>query len=104
MVLEERPPGLWWWPVAMQHVLRDRGLADINAKFQQLTMNPWRAPQRIVARHSQNQGPHIRRDRRSHAAAPTLPGPKQAEALAMPGDEGLRLHDHECRAPTAPRT
>src|SRR5258705_7549732 len=31
-----------------------------------------------------------------------LPGPKQAEASAMPGDHGLRFGDDESRAPTGP--
>jgi hypothetical protein len=33
----------------------------------------------------------------------TLPGPEGAEAFAMPGDNGVRLHDDQGRSPTAPR-
>jgi hypothetical protein len=65
-------------------------------------MNPWCAPQRIVARHRPNQGPHIGRDRRSPAAPSTLPGPQQAEAFAMPCDDGFRLP--RSRVPCANRS
>jgi hypothetical protein len=27
-----------------------------------------------------------------------------SESLAMPGDDGVRLYDHDCRSPAAPRT
>ena len=40
-------------------------------------------------------------DGRSPVASATLPCPEQAEALAMPGDDGLWLHDHDGRSPIA---
>ena len=33
---------------------------------------------------------------------PTLPGRPQADASSMPGNDGLRLHDDKCCAPSGP--
>ena len=99
VIRQERAPRLLPRCSRARHVLRDRRLSQ----FQELAMNPWRSPQGILARHRPNQGADIGRDGRSAEAPATLPGPEQPEALAMPGDDGLWLYDHECRSPIAPR-
>jgi hypothetical protein len=33
------------------------------------------------------------------SSQPRLPPPRQLEPLAMPADEGLQLHNHQCRSP-----
>ena len=65
-------------------------------------MNAWRAPQRILVRHRPNQIADLGGDRRSPGVSATPPSPEQADALAMPGDDGRRLHDDECPAPLLP--
>lgn len=37
-------------------------------------------------------------------ASTTLPRPQQPKSLAVPADDGLRLHDDEGRSPAAPDT
>jgi len=65
-------------------------------------MNPWRAPQRVLLRHHPNQRASLRGDGRSAVASATLPRPEQTEALALPSDDGLSLHNHDGRSPIAP--
>ena len=84
-----------------RHVLCDRRLTDVDPELHELTVNAWRSPQRILLRHRPNQGAGIGGDGRLPVASATLPCPEQAEALAMPCDDGLRLHDHDGRSPIA---
>ena len=75
------------------HVLADARLADGNAKLEQLAVNPRCAPEKVVEAHRTNQRSNIRRDSRSpRPSSPNLPGPEQAEALAMPTDHRHRRH------------
>jgi hypothetical protein len=87
-------------------VLCDGGLTDLHAELQQLTVDAWRAPHngfsratfRISARTFGATG------RSTGASTTSLPRPEQAESLAMPGDNGIGLHDDECCSPPAPHT
>jgi hypothetical protein len=82
------------WFSVPHHVLGDSWLGDIDAEFQQLTVNARCAPKWIVATHHPNQianlfgysGP-------TWLATMDLPRPEQTEALAMPSDDRLRLDD-----------
>jgi hypothetical protein len=100
---EKRAPRLRRWLVASPQVLRDRSLRAVEAKFQQLAMTPRCAPEGIALRHGPNQRADVSRDRRSADASAAFPGPIQSEALAMPGDDGLRIDDDERGVPTGPR-
>src|SRR5262245_29835959 len=54
VILEERAPRLRrWFPTA--HVLADAALTDVDAEFEQLAMDAWCAPERILAAHSADQ-------------------------------------------------
>ena len=99
---EERPPRLAWRALATRHVFRDRGFADVDAQLQELAVNPRRAPQRIHDRHRANQRADVSRHRGSSRTVPTLPGPEQTEALPMPGEHGLGLHDDDRHPPSSP--
>src|SRR6266849_3348844 len=66
-------------------------------------MHPRRAPTRVRLRHPPNQRADIGGHRRAPEAAPTLPGPPQPKAPSVPGDDGLRLDDHERRWPSGPK-
>ena len=65
-------------------------------------MDPRRAPARVRLRHRANQGPDVGGHRRSAESASTLPGPPEPEALSVPGDDGLRLHEDQRRSPSGP--
>src|SRR5260370_42254678 len=69
------------------HVFRDGGFGSLNTQLEQLTVNAWRTPARVVAAHHPDQIPNLLR----HAgptwlAAADFPRPEQAKALTMPGD------------------
>ena len=55
MIIEERPPTWTRWFEAADHVLRDRGLGEVDAELEQLAVNPWSAPQRIGTGYPANQ-------------------------------------------------
>ncbi len=85
------------------HVLAHARFADGNAKLEQFAVNPQCAPERVVPAHRTNQRSDIRRDRRSpRPSSPNLPGPEQAEALAMPTDHRGRLDNDGTRLPIRP--
>ena len=85
------------------HVLAHARFAAGKAKLEQFAMNPRCAPERVVPAHRTNQGSDVRRDCRSSQLSPSnLPGPEQAEALAVPTDHRRRLHDDGARLPIHP--
>src|ERR1700687_1484768 len=65
-------------------------------------MNLGSAPTRIRLRHRANQRADVSWHGRSAQTAPALPRPQQAEALSVPGDDGLRLDNYERRSPSGP--
>jgi len=65
-------------------------------------VDPRRAPQGVRRRHRPNQRPDVPCDRGATPLVPALPGPKEAEAATMPGDDGLGFHDDDGLAPRTP--
>ncbi len=86
-----------------QDVPAYRPFRDLEAQLQQLTMNAWGAPQRILSAHAANEISNLARDWPPATATPTrLPCPEEAEAFAMPADHCCRLGDHQGAAPIRP--
>src|SRR5712691_6690914 len=54
VILQERAPRLRRWPPTA-HVLANAGLTDVDAEFEQLPMDAWRGPERILAAHLADQ-------------------------------------------------
>jgi hypothetical protein len=103
VVLQESPPGLGRRSPAADHVLAHAGLADVDAKLEQFTVNPRGTPERIVAAHRTNQGADFLWHRRSsRLAAPNFPSPKQAKALSMPAYDGRRFDEEDICPPIVP--
>ena len=103
MILKERPPRLRRGRSMADHVLRHRGLRDLDAQFQQLAVNAGCTPTRVVVAHRPNQIPNLLRQARpTRLATANLPRPKQTEALPMPGHNSLGFNDHQSRFPLAP--
>src|SRR5262249_59271531 len=95
VILQERSPRLRRWSPAA-HVLADAGLTDVDAEFEQLSMNAGRAPERILSAHSSDQLADVVPNRWSSWPAGTaLPCPPQPERPPMPCDDGIRLDDDE---------
>ena len=66
-------------------------------------MNPRSAPERVLAAHGPNQLAHLL----GHAGSPRLtvthlPGPEQAKAFPVPGDDGRRFDDKDAGPPVFP--
>jgi len=78
-------------------------LTDVDAEFEQLTVDPWCTPTGILSAHFVDQISDLaRNDRSSRSAAPHSPSPEEAKAGAMPRYDGFRLDDGQRRAPVAP--
>jgi hypothetical protein len=95
VIPEKRTPGLRRRLSPTRHVPRHRGLCDVEAEHEQLTVNTWRSPRRVLAGDSTDERPDLRIDRRTSASMSALPCPVELEALAMPADHGLWLHDDQ---------
>ena len=59
VIEEERLPCLIRIRPSLRHVPRYRRLADVEAQLQQLSMNPRRAPQRVLSAHLPNKNPDL---------------------------------------------
>ena len=103
VVVEERPPGLRRrLPIARQ-VFRHGRLGNVEAELQRLPMEPWSAPQRVLAGHPSDEVSDFPRNRRSaRLSSSRFPGPEKLEALSVPADDGLGFHDHKGLAPAGP--
>src|SRR6476620_8452358 len=95
MVEEERSPALRRRSPSPRHGLGDRGLADVDAELEELSMNSGSAPERIGQAHLPDQSPNFWRDA-GPAGTPTgFPAPEGAKACPMPPDNCFRLHDRD---------
>src|SRR5438477_13020373 len=96
MVTQERAPSLGGRPGSLDHVLRDTGLSDFKAEFEQLAMDTGGAPQWIVNAHLPDQRAQVRVDLRSASKGAGFPPPISPEAGSMPALKGIRPHEPEC--------
>jgi hypothetical protein len=83
-------------------VPRDRRLRNGNPEFQQFGVNARCAPPRVRLRRRADQQADLVGHGRSPEATPTFPGPPRSEASPVPGNDGLRLDDHERRLLSGP--
>ena len=97
-------PALRWWLSPTRHVARHRGFSDLEAEHKQLTVNARRSPRRVLAGDATDERPDLRIDRWTTASVSALPAPVELEALTMPADYGLGLHDEEGVLPVWPQT
>src|SRR5262245_33339342 len=95
MVTHEAAPPLGGRATSLDHVLRDAGLSDLKAEFEQLAMDARGAPQRIVKAHPPDQRAQVRIDWRSTSKGAGFPPPVSAEAGPVPAHEGLGPDDRD---------
>ena len=96
VVTKERLPALRRRAPPPRHILGHAGLADIDAKLEQLAMDSRRSPQRIGDAHLADQPANVQRHNRSAAAATRFPAPIRSETGTMPTDHGVRSDDCQC--------
>jgi hypothetical protein len=44
VIVKKGLPALRWWPPSSRHVLRNRGLANIDTKLEEFAVDAWSAP------------------------------------------------------------
>ena len=75
-------------------LLGHRGLADIDAELEELSVNAGSTPERVGRAHVPDQSPNFDGHLRSaNSSCSRLPAPERAKAGAMPADNRLRLND-----------
>ena len=94
--MQERPPTLGWRPPTLCHVLGDRGLPDIDAELEELTVDARCAPERVRDAHVSNELPDLMRRPRPATARSRFPSPIGSETGAMPADHCARPNHCQC--------
>ena len=93
MIANKGLPGLQWTIAPGHHVDRNRGLGDLDAELEQLTMDLGGAPQWVLEAHSSDQVAHFLGDPRSATGRTRLPSPVSGKALSVPTHNRLRPDD-----------
>ena len=103
VICEKRPPCLEGRTCVRFQQTRHRAFRHIDAERAELTVNPWRSPQRICGRHVSSEGADLLIDQWT-AVWPTFraSGPSTAKPVAMPAHDGVRLHEHQRNTPVPP--
>src|SRR5215469_3067346 len=94
MILKECPPALRGRFVSADHIFADAAFSDVDAEFEQFSMDPRCTPKGILSAHLVDENSDFtRNDRSSGLASPHLPGPEETKAGAMPSHDRLWLDD-----------
>src|ERR1700694_4796670 len=84
MILQKCAPSLRRRFAAAHHVFADAALTDVDAELEQLTVDAWRTPRRILSAHLADQISDLAGyDRSSRLAVPHLPGPEKTKHLSV---------------------
>src|SRR3974377_158362 len=86
MIAQKRLPPCLRRPPVPCHILGDRRLADVDAKLEQLAMDPRRSPERVGKADVTDQFADVRRQLRTAARRSRLPSPVKAKTRAVPTD------------------
>ncbi len=103
LVYQECMPGLRGRFWMSGQVLGDSCLRDIDSEFEQFALNSRSSRGGIIFTHGADELTNMFRNPRfPRLTALAFPGLKQAEFLAMPGEDGFRFDNDESRAPLEP--
>src|SRR5215469_16736101 len=103
VVLEKGTASLRGRPTGSPHVFTDARLADVDAELEQFSVSTRCAPSRILPTHPTDQiADFVSDGRTTRLSVPDLPSPEEANSSAVPGYDGLRFHENQCRAPILP--
>src|SRR5215471_19695835 len=104
MIGEERSPRLGWRLGMADHVFGDGRLGNLNAQFQEFSVNSRRSPGCVITTHGSNQiASFFRNTGTSRSAVANFPGPVPLKSLTMPADDGFRFDNDQGRTPTRPQ-
>src|SRR3974390_2623869 len=95
MIAQKRLPPLRRRPPVPCHILGDRRLADVDAKLEQLAMDPRRSPERVGKADVTDQFADVRRQLRTAARRSRLPSPVKAKTRAVPADYSFWLNNRQ---------
>ena len=104
---------LWFWRNARKvcdggfrrsGMYRDTVASPTSKPSLSIAVNARRSPSRVLAGDSTDERPDLRIDRWTSASVSALPGRVEPEALAMPADHGLGLHDDQGVLPVRQQT
>src|SRR5258706_6141567 len=95
MIAKESLPTLRRWFSPLDHILGHTRLPDFDAELEQLSMDPWRSPQRICNAHLVDKLAYVRWYSWSATTTSRLPAPIRSETRAMPTDDRIRLDDRQ---------
>jgi hypothetical protein len=93
MIVKEGFPSLQWPTLPRHHVFRNRGLGNVDADLDQLTMDLGSAPERVLKTHSSDKVAHLFADPRSATKRTRLPSPVSGEAHSVPTHNGFGPDD-----------
>src|SRR5262249_53083883 len=79
-------------PSAVGHILGNRGLGDLEPKLQQLSMNTWSTPQRVLLAHLSDEFTQFAGHTRPARSATGFPAPIGSKACSMPAQNSVRLN------------
>jgi hypothetical protein len=95
MVVQERPPSLAGRPPPFGHVPGDARLCHFKPELEQLAMNAWSTPKRIIQAHLPDQRAQLCRDLRSPSQWTRLPTPVATKSGPMPTHERFGPDDRD---------
>src|SRR5882724_6414932 len=96
MIAQERPPALGRRTSSPRHVLRNRGLPNIDAELEEFAMDPRRTPERVCDAHVANELAYLQWLFRPPTAWSRFPTPVGSEPRTMPTDHCLRPNHGQC--------
>ena len=103
VVAKERPPGLRGLRAVLRHEAGDGAFGDVDAEFQQLSVDARGAPEGIRGGHLPDQGADLGIDWRAAAGGPARElGPVLAEATSLPPQDRVGRHNDESLPPAGP--
>src|ERR1700730_5183503 len=95
VVMQEGSPSMAWRTASLDHVFGDTRLRDLKPELEQLTVNAWCTPKRILHAHYPDQHAQLRLDLWPPSPSTRFPTPVAAKASPVPTYERLGPDDCE---------
>src|SRR5579862_2615763 len=101
--IQEGLPSLGRWLPVLGHQSGDRALGNLHSQLEQFPVNARGAPKRVRGRHALDQGSDFGTELWSTwTFALRSPGPIDSEALSLPADDRIPVHQVHGLSPRGP--